>query len=142
MERERGLEPPASSLGSRTSFVAKLNPSGSGLAYATYLGGTSLVTYLCCDSAAAVAVDAGGNAYVVGTTYASGFPITPGAVQTRIGTNLASNAYAAKLNSSGTALIYSHSSAGVDRGSSTSARPSLRAMSRPRSRWTARGTHT
>jgi uncharacterized protein (TIGR03437 family) len=93
--------------GIRTSFVAKLNPSGSGLAYATYLGGNSSVSYLCCDAAAAVAIDSAGDAYVAGTTYTSGFPVTQGAVQTKIASGLASNAYVAKLNSSGSSLVYS-----------------------------------
>jgi len=90
-----------------TSFVAKLNPSGSGLVYATYLGGTSSISYLCCDAAAAVAVDGAGNAYVAGATYADGFPVTPGALQTKIASSLASNAYVAKLDPSGSSLVYS-----------------------------------
>jgi uncharacterized protein (TIGR03437 family) len=92
--------------GSRTSFVAKLNPTGSGLAYATYLGGESALSYLCCDAAAAVAIDGTGSAYVAGVTYASGFPVTQGAVQTKVGSDLASSAYVAKLNPSGSALVY------------------------------------
>jgi uncharacterized protein (TIGR03437 family) len=92
--------------GSRTSFVAKLNPTGSGLAYATYLGGQSAVSYLCCDAAAAVAIDGTGSAYVAGVTYAPDFPVTQGAVQTKIGSNLASSSYVAKLNPSGSALVY------------------------------------
>ncbi len=91
--------------GSRTSFVAKLNPTGSGLTYATYLGGQSN-SYLCCDAAAAVAIDSTGSAYVAGVTYASDFPVTQGALQTEIGSGLASNAYVAKLNPSGSALVY------------------------------------
>jgi len=90
----------------KTSFVAKLNPAGGGLAYATYLGGASAVSYLCCDAAGAVVVDTPGNAYVAGTTYSSGFPVTPGALQTKIGSSLASNAYVAKLNPSGSSLVY------------------------------------
>src|SRR5260370_4599487 len=77
-----------------------------GLGYAYQLAGNSSVSYLCCDAAAAVAIDSAGNAYVAGATYASGFPVTQGAVQTKIGSNLASNAYVAKLNPSGTSLVY------------------------------------
>jgi uncharacterized protein (TIGR03437 family) len=91
--------------GGETSFVAKLNAAGSGLEYATYLGGQS-VGYLCCDAAAAVAIDTAGNAYVAGVTYDYSFPVTPGALQTKIGSGLASSAYVAKLNPSGTALVY------------------------------------
>jgi hypothetical protein len=85
-----------------TGFVAELNPSGTNLIYSTYLGGSSG------DWATAIAVDAAGEAYVVGQTYSSDFPVTQGAYQM---TNKAaqaptSNAFVAKLNSAGTALIY------------------------------------
>ena len=43
-----------------TGFVAKLNPSGTNLIYSTYLGGSTQ------DWATAIAVDAAGDAYVVG----------------------------------------------------------------------------
>jgi uncharacterized protein (TIGR03437 family) len=90
----------------RTSFVSKLNAAGNGLVYSTYLGGTSQVSYLCCDLAAGVAVDAMGNAYVAGTTVSAGFPVTTGAAQTKFAATLSSNAYVAKLNPSGTGLVY------------------------------------
>ncbi|HEY6343698.1 MAG TPA: SBBP repeat-containing protein [Bryobacteraceae bacterium] len=92
--------------GGATSFVAKLNPSGSGLVYATYLGGPGAVSYLAFDGAAAVAIDSSGSAYVAGLTFAPGFPVTPGALQTTIKNELASSAYIAKLNPSGSALVY------------------------------------
>jgi hypothetical protein len=78
-----------------TSFVAKLNPTGSGLAHATYLGGPFNLSANCfCDAAAAVAIDSTGSAYVAGVTDASGFPVTQGAVQTTLGSSAgASNAY-------------------------------------------------
>jgi uncharacterized repeat protein (TIGR01451 family) len=53
------------------AFVAKLNPTGSGLLYATYLGGGGL------DQAFSVAVDAAGAAYVVGRTDSFNFPGFP-----------------------------------------------------------------
>jgi uncharacterized protein (TIGR03437 family) len=90
----------------RTSFVSKLNAAGNGLVYSTYLGGTSQVSYLCCDLAAAVTIDSTGNAYIAGTTVSSGFPVTAGAAQTRFAASLSSNAYVAKLNPSGTGLVY------------------------------------
>ncbi len=92
--------------GLRTSFVSKLNAAGNGLVYSTYLGGTSQVSYLCCDLAAAVAIDQTGNAYIAGTTVSSGFPVTTGAAQTKFTASLSSNAYVAKLNPSGTGLVY------------------------------------
>ena len=57
------------------AFVAKLDPTGSRLLYSTYLG-TSFY-----DDAKGVALDAAGHPYVVGTTYFSGFPTTPGVFQ-------------------------------------------------------------
>ncbi|MDX2034932.1 MAG: FG-GAP-like repeat-containing protein [Blastocatellia bacterium] len=46
------------------AFVARLNAQGSALIYSTYF-----------DSAQSIAVDAGGNAFVAGTTSATDFPI-------------------------------------------------------------------
>jgi hypothetical protein len=86
-----------------TGFVAELNPSGTNLVYSTYLGGSTL------DGAAAIAVDAEGNAYVAGQTSSTDFPVTQGALQMTNNAAAAqtSNAFVAKLNSTGTALIYS-----------------------------------
>jgi hypothetical protein len=56
-------------------FVTKLNPSGSALAYSTYLGGSDF------ESGFGVAVDTAGNAYVTGRTSSSNFPTTAGAFQ-------------------------------------------------------------
>src|SRR5262249_55166558 len=61
------------------AFVTKLNPSGNGLVYSTYLGGGTANAQ---DQAWAIAVDASGNAYVTGSAYSNNFPITSGAYQT------------------------------------------------------------
>jgi hypothetical protein len=53
-----------------------------------------------------IAVDAGGDAYLTGSTSASNFPTTTGAFQTTFGGGPA-NAFVAKLNPAGTALVYS-----------------------------------
>ncbi len=58
------------------AFVARLNPTGSGLAYATYLGGNLH------DSGDAIAVDSAGRAVVTGWTWSDDFPTTPGAFDT------------------------------------------------------------
>src|SRR6185503_11793103 len=68
------------------------------LVYSTYLGGSGF------DQGYAIAVDALGNSYVTGQTAAIDFPTTPGAFQTEYG---GGDAFIAKLNSSGSALIYS-----------------------------------
>src|SRR5439155_8883792 len=81
------------------AFVTKLNPTGSGLVYSTYLGGSSG------DQAFGIAVDASGNAYVTGLTYSTDFPTTPGAFQTTIpgGHN---DAFVTKLNPTGSGPAY------------------------------------
>jgi hypothetical protein len=81
------------------AFIAKINPAGTHFDYVTYLGGTSP------DEATGIAVDAGGNAYVTGYTRSSDFPVTSGAYRT---TNSAGqDGFLTKLNSSGSALVYS-----------------------------------
>ena len=88
--------------GTTTGFVAKLNAAGSALVYYTYLGGSkfSVVTSL--------AIDAGGNAYLTGRTSSVDFPVTPGAAQfTSRGGPSGLDAFIAKLNPAGSALVYS-----------------------------------
>jgi hypothetical protein len=85
--------------GQGDGFIAKLNPGGAGLAYATYLGGRQM------DNITAVAVDASGNAYVTGSTLSVDFPTTVGAFQTA---NLGGfDAFVSKLNPQGNVLTYS-----------------------------------
>lgn len=72
--------PQESSGGSLDAFVTELNAAGSAFVYSTYLGGSRS------DQGNGIAVDASGNAYVIGTTSSSNFP-TVGAFQsTRKGT--------------------------------------------------------
>lgn len=61
------------------AFVAKLNPNGTGLVYATYLGGSNH------DYGYGLAQDGNGYVYVVGETQSSNFPTTPGAWDTTLG---------------------------------------------------------
>jgi hypothetical protein len=80
------------------AFVAKLNPAGSALVYSTYLGG-SISEY-----ATGIAVDASGNAYITGSTTSTDFP-TANALQAEHGGLY--DGFVAKLNSAGSALVYS-----------------------------------
>jgi beta-propeller repeat-containing protein len=80
-------------------FVTKLNASGSALVYSTYLGGTDY------DSPRGIAVDAGGNAYVMGETLSPDFPTTAGAFDRTYNTNY--DIFVTKLNAAGSALTYS-----------------------------------
>ena len=56
------------------------------------------------DYAAAVATDSKGNRYVAGLTYSPDFPVTPGALQTKIGSVGTSDAFVAKFAPDGTLL--------------------------------------
>src|SRR5262249_5809156 len=67
--------------------------------YSTYLGGSFI------DLGFGIAVDSAGNAYVTGETFSTDFPTTAGAFQTTLKGK--ESAFMAKLNSSGSALIYS-----------------------------------
>jgi hypothetical protein len=84
--------------GGRDAFVAKLNASGDLLIYGTYLGGNSW------EYGIDIAVDGTGDAYVGGFTHGD-FPTTPSAFQTTFGG--AWDGYVTKLNSDGSALLYS-----------------------------------
>jgi Big-like domain-containing protein/beta-propeller repeat-containing protein len=87
-----------------TAFVTKINATGSALVYSTYLGGSNL------DVGSRIAVDGAGNAYVTGYTESTDFPTTPGAFQRvcsgSCGTN-SGDAFVAKINPTGSALVYS-----------------------------------
>jgi uncharacterized protein (TIGR03437 family) len=81
-----------------TAFVVKLNPAGGALVYGTFVGGDTS------DKATAIAVDASGNAYLAGTTSSSNFPVTDAAYQPTL--SGASDAFVAKLDSTGSNLLY------------------------------------
>ena len=95
------------------AFVIKLNPTGTGLVYATLLGGSGLSSTNSAgmgDAANGIAIDGSGNAYVTGYTSSADFPITPGAFQTsnhRADFNGATNVFVTKLNAAGSGLVYS-----------------------------------
>ncbi len=94
-------------MGAGPAFVSELNPTGSGLVYSTYLGG-SATAY-----ANGVAVDRSGNAYVTG--WSGAFPTTPGAYLS----GSSGGAFVAKLNATGSALVYAAQlggSGGGDKG--------------------------
>src|SRR5262249_27749903 len=89
------------------AFVAKLSADGRALAYATYLGGSGY------DEGYGLAVDAAGSAYVSGVTRSPTFPTTPGALQAAYGGGVY-DAFVAKLNADGGALVYSTYLGGSD----------------------------
>jgi hypothetical protein len=89
-------------LGGRTTnaFVSKINASGTALAYSTYLGGSGFDG----DYGQGIAVDATGSVYVVGRTSSPDFPVV-NALQPTYGGSF--DAFVTKINSTGSALVYS-----------------------------------
>jgi beta-propeller repeat-containing protein/ASPM-SPD-2-Hydin domain-containing protein/centrosomal CEP192-like protein len=94
----------SASVGGDDAFVAKLDPTGSGLVYSTYLGGSFF------DEARGIAVDATGNAYVTGDTSSSDFPTKNPFQPTQNGST---NAFVTKLDPTGSTLVYSTYLGGV-----------------------------
>jgi beta-propeller repeat-containing protein len=84
--------------GGGDAFVAKLNAAGSTLVYSTYLGGSGF------DEGLGIAVDSSGNAYVTGLTQSTNFP-TANAFESAL--SGVEDAFVAKLNATGSALVYS-----------------------------------
>lgn len=98
-------------------YVVKLDPAATKIIYATWISGNLGA------GAAALAIDSGGNATVAGSTASRDYPVTPGAYQAanfatlrpRDTTSvfggqpleLPVTGYVTKLNSTGTALIFS-----------------------------------
>lgn len=83
-------------------FVTKIDPAGANIIYSTYIGGSGL------DRADGIAVDTNGNAFVVGRvdSTSTDFPTTAGS----FGPNYRGgdfDGFVCKLNSQGSALIYS-----------------------------------
>ena len=86
--------------GGTDAYVAKVSAAGTGLIYASYLGGSAF------DDGRGIAVDAQGNAYVTGFTDSTeaSFPVLVGPDLTANGS---ADAFVTKINAAGTALVYS-----------------------------------
>jgi hypothetical protein len=82
------------------AIITKLKQDGTGLVYSTFLGGTGAAG----DSGRAIAVDAAGNAYVVGFTSSSDFPVDLNAYQPN---NKGGGGFFTKLDPTGANLLYS-----------------------------------
>lgn len=89
---------PATGLDDADVFLVKLDPTGSFVLYSVILGGSRG------EDATSVGVDAAGSAYIAGITISLDFP-TRNAIQPRLHT--LSDGFVAKLNASGTDLVYS-----------------------------------
>ena len=90
--------------GSTDVFVAKLDPSGTKLLFAGYLGGSGL------DEGADIAIDSQRNIYVTGLTWSEDFPVV-------VGPDLSHNgrmdAFVAKIAPDGSEVLYSGFLGGV-----------------------------
>jgi len=90
--------------GTYDAFVAKVNAAGTALVYAGYIGGAGD------DYGVGIAVDGAGNAYVTGLTSsdqtADAFPVAGGPDLTFNGGSTYGDAFVAKVNAVGDALVY------------------------------------
>lgn len=84
--------------GGHDAFVAKFGPTGA-LVYATYLGGSGG------DRGLGIAIDPSGAAYVTGSTESVNFPLASPLQSAKAGG--LQDAFIAKLNAQGNALVYS-----------------------------------
>jgi hypothetical protein len=85
-------------------FVSKLNTSGSGLVYSTYIGGSGY------EHIAAMTIDASGDAYVTGFSCSTNYPTTANAFQKTykgVCNAFGGNAVVSELNATGSALVLS-----------------------------------
>jgi hypothetical protein len=92
------------------AFVTKLNPTGTALAYSTFLGGIGTVGGG--DSAATIFVDAAGNAYIAGSSASNDFPMKEAIQPVRNCTSCGpwislADAFLAKLDPDGARLLFS-----------------------------------
>ena len=80
------------------TFVSKLSSSGSNLLYSTFLGGNAY------DQGQSIALDPDNNAYIAGYTDSTDFPTVNPYQASQAGTY---DAFACKLSSTGSSLVYS-----------------------------------
>ena len=85
--------------GQANAVIVKMNATGSDRTYCTYLGGNYI------DWVSSETLDSSNNLYLAGITQSSNFPASKGAVQGTLAGE--QNAFVTKLNTTGTALIYS-----------------------------------
>jgi len=88
-------------------FVTKINSSGSGLIYSTYLGGSNN------EYPSSICIDKFGNAIITGYTMSNDFDITSNSLQTSYAGGF-TDGFVTKLNSNGTNLVYSSYLGGND----------------------------
>ena len=80
-------------------FLSEFNPTGTGLMFSVYLGGSGV------DTPSEILLDSTGNIYIVGSTLSPNFPTTAGVLQPTYGGN--GDAFLTELGPSGSSLVYS-----------------------------------
>ncbi|HTJ76490.1 MAG TPA: SBBP repeat-containing protein [Acidimicrobiales bacterium] len=93
------------------AFVAKVDPAGAALVYSTYLGGGGA------DGGNGLAIDSAGDAYVTGTTGSTNWPTVKPVQAAKNGED---DAFLAKLNPTGSSLLFSTYVGGKDSDSGMS----------------------
>jgi photosystem II stability/assembly factor-like uncharacterized protein len=83
------------------AFVTKLNPSGSGLLFSTFLGGSNT------ETGDGIAVDGSGNIYVVGTTLSQNFPAVNAFQSAQVSPDNCNSAFVSKINPSVPSFVFS-----------------------------------
>lgn len=84
--------------GNQDVYLTKINPTGTGWFYSAKWGATLV------DQPADLAVDPAGNAYVVGRTFGSNYPLTGGVVDS---TFVVTEGFLTKINPAGSAALFS-----------------------------------
>lgn len=91
--------------GNTDAFITRIMPTGSSLVFSTFIGGEGS------DTSSRVAIDASNTIYLTGSTRSFTFPVTPGAFDETLNFTgcvdcAPSDAFVAKINSSGTSLTF------------------------------------
>lgn len=88
-------------LNQEDAFVVKLSANGATAEYATYLGGSNG------DVGHSIDVNSNEEAFITGITYSTNFPTTGGAFQGIVSPGMTGDAFVARINNTGSSLIYS-----------------------------------
>jgi hypothetical protein len=105
--------PPTGAINGNDVFVVKFDPSGATLLYAIYLGGSGTDGgFASFGRDPTLAIDTAGNVYITGTTNSPDFPTVNQFQSNPDGVIL--DAFMAKINDSGSTLLYSTYLGGAD----------------------------
>lgn len=97
--------------GDSDAFVTKLSTDGASIVYSTYLGGTGTENLL---ARTGIKVDSSGNAFVVGDTQSGNFPTLNALRAAKSGPAATFDGFIAKINSTGSAFVFSTFMGGSD----------------------------